>query len=90
MGKDLYLVYRRDDGQVAEVRNSMLDNRWVIPFNHSLLMLYSCHINVEICSSIKAVKYLYKYIYTKVPMEHLTLLTSLIMGIRLSLMRLSN
>jgi hypothetical protein len=26
-------------------------------------MLYNCHINVEICSSIKAVKYLYKYIY---------------------------
>jgi hypothetical protein len=29
-------------------------------------MLYNFHINVEICSSINAVKYLYKYIY-KVP-----------------------
>jgi hypothetical protein len=64
MGKGSYLVYRRtDDGQVAEVRNSKLDNTWVVSFNPSLLMLYSCHINVEICSSIKAVKYLYKYIY---------------------------
>jgi hypothetical protein len=64
MGKDSYPVYRRrDDGQVVEVMNSMLDNRWVIPFNPSLLMLYNCHINVEICSSIKVVKYLYKYIY---------------------------
>jgi hypothetical protein len=26
-------------------------------------MIYNCHINVEICSSIIAVKYLYKYIY---------------------------
>jgi hypothetical protein len=26
-------------------------------------MLYNCHINIEIYSSIKAVKYLYKYIY---------------------------
>lgn len=26
-------------------------------------MIYNCHINVEICSSVKAVKYLYKYIY---------------------------
>ncbi|KAL6847111.1 hypothetical protein ACP4OV_022964 [Aristida adscensionis] len=28
-----------------------------------LLMRYNCHINVEACGSIKAVKYLYKYIY---------------------------
>jgi hypothetical protein len=64
MGKDSYLVYRRrDDGQVVEVRNAKLDNKWVIPFNPSLLMLYNCHINAEICSSINAVKYLYKYIY---------------------------
>jgi len=26
-------------------------------------MRYQCHINVEICSSITAVKYLYKYVY---------------------------
>jgi len=26
-------------------------------------MRYKCHINVEICSSIIAVKYLYKYVY---------------------------
>jgi hypothetical protein len=56
----------KDSGQVVEVRNSKLDNRWVVPFNPSLPMLYNCHINVEICSSIKAVKYLYMYIY-KVP-----------------------
>jgi hypothetical protein len=86
MGKDSYLVYRRrDDGQVVEVRNAKLDNRWVVPFNPSLLMLYNCHINVEISSSIKAVKYLYMYIYTG---PDVTQLTSLIMLIRLSLMRL--
>jgi hypothetical protein len=64
MGKDSYPVYRRrDDGHVVEVRNAKLDNRWVVPFNPSLLILYNYHIYVEICSSIKAVKYLYKYIY---------------------------
>ena len=26
-------------------------------------MRYNCHINVEVCSSIKGVKYLYKYVY---------------------------
>jgi hypothetical protein len=64
MGNDSYSVYRsRDDGQDVEVRNSKLDNKWVIPFIPSLHMLYNCHINVEICSSIKVVKYLYKCIY---------------------------
>jgi hypothetical protein len=64
MGKDSYPVYRRrDDGHVVEVRNAKLDNWWVVPYNPSLLMIYNCHINAEICSSIKAVKYLYKYIY---------------------------
>jgi hypothetical protein len=35
----------------------------VVPYNPFLLMRYNCHINVEACSSIKAVKYLFKYIY---------------------------
>lgn len=40
-----------------------MDNRWVIPYNPYLLATFDCHINVEICSTIKAVKYLYKYVY---------------------------
>ncbi|PWZ11729.1 ATP-dependent DNA helicase PIF1 [Zea mays] len=33
------------------------------PYNPYLLHLFNCHINVEACGSIKAVKYLFKYIY---------------------------
>uniref|UniRef100_A0A8I6XX36 ATP-dependent DNA helicase n=1 Tax=Hordeum vulgare subsp. vulgare TaxID=112509 RepID=A0A8I6XX36_HORVV len=63
-GKDSYPVYRhRDDGHRAKVRGKVLDNRWVVPYNPYLLRMFNCHINVEVCSSIKAVKYLYKYIY---------------------------
>ncbi|RCV18220.1 hypothetical protein SETIT_3G282400v2 [Setaria italica] len=63
-GKDMYPIYRRrEDGQKVKVRGEELDNRWVVPYNPVLLMWYNCHINVEICSSIKSVKYLYKYIY---------------------------
>jgi hypothetical protein len=40
-----------------------LDNRWVLPYNPYLLCLFNCHINVQACGSIKAVKYLFKYIY---------------------------
>jgi hypothetical protein len=44
------------------IRNNFtFDNRWVVPFNPYLSLRFSCHINVEICASIKAIKYLHKY-----------------------------
>ncbi|XP_077222666.1 uncharacterized protein LOC143856351 [Tasmannia lanceolata] len=62
--KDDYATYhRRCNGRQVYIRNQYLDNKWVVPYNPYLLKRYNCHINVEICSSIKAVKYLYKYIY---------------------------
>uniref|UniRef100_A0A453SPH4 Helitron helicase-like domain-containing protein n=1 Tax=Aegilops tauschii subsp. strangulata TaxID=200361 RepID=A0A453SPH4_AEGTS len=63
-GKDSYPIYRRcNDGRTETVRNCELDNRWVVPYNPYLLRMFNCHINVEICASIKAIKYLFKYIY---------------------------
>ncbi|RCV06215.1 hypothetical protein SETIT_1G145500v2 [Setaria italica] len=63
-GKDSYPLYRRrNDGRNETVQNCKLDNRWVVPYNPYLLRFFNCHINVEVCSSIKAVKYLFKYIY---------------------------
>ncbi|XP_066320710.1 uncharacterized protein [Miscanthus floridulus] len=46
-----------------KVHGHELENRWVMPYNPYLLRLFNCHINVEACGSIKAVKYLFKYIY---------------------------
>ncbi|PWZ06841.1 ATP-dependent DNA helicase PIF1 [Zea mays] len=63
-GKDSYPIYRRrDDDRKEKVRGCELDNRWVVPYNPYRLRLFNCHINVEACGSIKAVKYLFKYIY---------------------------
>ncbi|RCV32727.1 hypothetical protein SETIT_7G026600v2 [Setaria italica] len=63
-GKDLYPIYRRrDDGHKEIIRGHILDNQWVVPYNPYLLRTFNCHINVEACSSIKSVKYLFKYIY---------------------------
>ncbi|XP_061999597.1 uncharacterized protein LOC133716991 [Rosa rugosa] len=66
-GNDSYPVYRRRDNQSDMQsngnQNTPLDNSWVIPYNLWLLTKYDCHINVEICCSIKSVKYLYKYVY---------------------------
>ena len=54
---------RRDNGSYVKVNNIKLDNRWIVPYNPFLSLRYQAHINVEICSTITAVKYLYKYIY---------------------------
>lgn len=52
-----------------------VDNRSVVPYNPYLLEKYDAHMNVEICSSITSVKYLYKYVY-KVTSESPLLLHS--------------
>ncbi|XP_071926043.1 uncharacterized protein [Coffea arabica] len=54
---------RRDDGVQIKIKSALLDNRWVVQYNPYLLAKFDCHLNVEICSTIKAVKYIYKYIY---------------------------
>ena len=59
-----YPVYRRrDNGRVVNVGGGQLDNRWVVSYNPYLLLKFNAHINVEICSTVSAVKYHYKYVY---------------------------
>ena len=61
---DGYPIYRRMDNSCSvEVGGCLLDNRWVVPYNPFLLLKYNAHINVEICTTVSAVKYLYKYVY---------------------------
>ena len=40
-----------------------MDNRQIIPYSLYLTVKYYIYINVKIYASIKAVKYIYKYIY---------------------------
>nr|XP_016460125.1 PREDICTED: uncharacterized protein LOC107783644 isoform X1 [Nicotiana tabacum]XP_016460126.1 PREDICTED: uncharacterized protein LOC107783644 isoform X1 [Nicotiana tabacum] len=62
--KNSYPIYRRrNTGKSVKVRKQFLDNSWVVPYNPYLLCKYNCHINVEVCSDIKVVKYIYKYIF---------------------------
>ena len=39
-----------------------IDNRFVVPYNPFLTVKFDAHINVELCCSVTAVKYLHKYV----------------------------
>ena len=61
VGTDAYPVYKRpSDGREVVVKGKTLNNRHVVPYNAYLSLMFNCHINVEICSSLKAIKYLHK------------------------------
>ncbi|CEP08959.1 hypothetical protein, partial, partial [Parasitella parasitica] len=61
------LSYRRRNipGRTI-LRNSgtiTVDNRWVVPHNLFLTTKYNAHINVEVCTQVNSVKYIYKYVF---------------------------
>lgn len=62
---DGYPVYqRRNDGRTfISHKGETIDNRHIVPYNMVLATMFDCHINVEICSSIRPIKYIYKYIF---------------------------
>ena len=71
MSEDAYPLYRRqapDQGGNTFIkwrRNKRITytNADVVPYNKYLLFKYNCHINVEYCHSINAIKYQFKYLY---------------------------
>ena len=57
-------MYRwRDNFPNEELASAKLDNRWVVPYNPYLCLKFNVHINVEICDTASAAKYLYNYVY---------------------------
>ncbi|GBM21525.1 hypothetical protein AVEN_85337-1 [Araneus ventricosus] len=58
-----YPMYQRTCTESVRVGRHDLDNGWVVPSNPWLSKKFNAPINVEVCASIKSVKYLYKYVY---------------------------
>jgi hypothetical protein len=54
--KDGYPIYRRRCQRTYERYGVLIDDRWVVPYNPALLWKYKAHLNVEVCSTLHAVK----------------------------------
>ena len=68
VGEDGFVQYMRrpDTGHFVERYGVKLDNKWVVPYNMTLLKRFRAHINIEWCNKTHLIKYLFKYI-TKGP-----------------------
>jgi len=62
--KNSYSLYARpNNGSVFECNGARFTNQYVVPYCPQLLLLFDCHLNVEISTGLETVKYLSKYIY---------------------------
>jgi len=64
-GYPIYRCRRVVDGETVEFekRGARLDNRWVVFYNPFLTRLFKIYVNVEVCATVSAIKYINKYIY---------------------------
>jgi len=64
MKDDGYPEYARpDNGRTIQKNDTIFTNKDVVPHPPELLVQFNCHINLEVCASIKSVKYIHKYVY---------------------------
>ena len=58
-----YPLYRRRGQHRAQLHRHTVNDSWVVPHNPHLLMKFNCHMNVEVCTTVRSVKYIFKYIH---------------------------
>jgi len=64
ISENSYACTRRSNtGVTHTVDHKQVDNQWVVCYSPYLTWKYRCHINVESIASVKAIKYIYKYVY---------------------------
>jgi len=63
ISEDGFPHYRRRNNGLSVLKNDIaLDNRFVVPYNPTILLKYQAHVNVEWCNRSNSIKYLFKYI----------------------------
>ena len=77
-GADNYPLYRRSSpdssGHVSAISmmiggskvNQEIDKRWIVPYNKLSLQSMNCHCNVELCMSIKSIKYVCMWMFPSI------------------------
>jgi hypothetical protein len=67
INSDGYPEYRRrrtvDSVNVRWGDESIYDNRWIVSYNPHLIRRYKTYINVKVCITVQAIKYIHKYVY---------------------------
>ena len=60
-----YPLYRRHNIGITYTTHNgiVMDNQDVVPYNRYMMYKFNSHINVEVCTNAKAIKYIYMYIY---------------------------
>ena len=58
-----YPLYRQRGQHRAQLHRHPVNDSWIVPHNPNLLMKFKCHMNVEVCTTVRSVKYIFKYIH---------------------------
>ena len=62
--EDSYACTRHaNTGHTYVVKNKQVNNQWIVCYSPYLIWKYHCHINIKSIASVKAIKYIYKYVY---------------------------
>ncbi|KAI5708509.1 hypothetical protein M8J77_024181 [Diaphorina citri] len=73
-----FVQYRRDYGNKGLVsarnRNIEVHDGWVVPYNPALLLKYEAHINLELASTRRVIKYLFKYLMKGGSLQNVTVM----------------
>ncbi|KAF7807335.1 uncharacterized protein G2W53_039496 [Senna tora] len=61
---DGYAKYHCRYTCITVMKNGVeLDNRFVVPYNSTLLLRYQAHINIELCNQSRSIKYLFNIVF---------------------------
>jgi len=72
-----FVQYRRSDKNIGivETRNRAIKvhDGWVVPYNAALILKFEAHINLELASTRRVIKYLFKYLMKGGSLQNVTI-----------------